>query len=131
MHSEEPLVLFLVQRIQSKGLTSLRSPENVCKAPAVSFISVRSSRRPASFQRACLCFQGILKEDRTRSLAIGPSLIKYQINGNSNTTKKCLLARNTFHNKSHNNASALESSASTEDDVVLESTGAQNTVQKV
>ena len=72
--------------------------------------------------------QGILKEDHTRS--VGPSLIKYQINDNSNTTKKYLLARNTFHNKSHSNASALASSPSTEH-VVFESTGAPNTVQKV
>ena len=40
-----------------------------------------------------------------------------------------LLVRNTFHNKSHNNASTLASSPSTEH-VVLESAGAQNTVKR-
>ena len=75
-------------------------------------------------------FKGTLKEDHTRS--VGPSLIKYQIDDNSKTTKKYLLVRNTFHNKSYNNAShgTGESPSSTEH-VVLESTGAQNTEQKV
>ena len=42
--------------------------------------------------------------------------------------KKYFLVRNTFHNKSHNNASALASHLLQQ---VLESTGAQNIVQKV
>ena len=130
MHSEGPLVKFLVRRIQSTVLTSLRLPENVCKAPAVSLISVRSSHSPASFQRACLSFLG--DPERTHTRSVGPSLIKYQVNDNSNTTKKYILVRNTFHNKSHNNVSALaRDSPSSTEHVVLESTGAQNTMQKV
>ena len=51
-------VLFLVRRIRSRVLASLRLPENVCKAPAMSLISVRSFRSRASFQRACISFLG-------------------------------------------------------------------------
>ena len=48
------------------------------------------------------------------------------------TTAKLLLwVRNTFYNKSYNDASALASSPSSTEHVVLESKGAQNTVQKV
>ena len=65
--------LVLVRRVRSRVL-SLRLPENVCKAPGVSLISVRSSRNLASFQRACLSFLGTLLEDHTRS--VGPSLIR-------------------------------------------------------
>ena len=55
MHEEgRTFGLVFVEANSKCSLTSLRLPENVCKAPPVSLISVRSFRSPASFQRASL-----------------------------------------------------------------------------
>ena len=86
---------------ESRVLASLRLPENVCKAPAVSLIAACSFRSPASFQHACLSF---LRDPVRR-----PHQVCWAIS-NKITNKRqqqyyLFWFVNTFHNKSH--ASAL------------------------